>query len=127
MPEQEGKSTKGTLCYPVFGWPVFLSYSKTFHYTLMIEHILCFFFFFLFLIFDISCDVRHATTNYTWDYCLTYGVVASIGGNTWCLICLVLALCFSYIVRVQARDNLDLDTMRWRVDFWFVFRTFTWL
>ena len=34
---------------------------------------------------------------------------------------------FSYILRVQAKNNTELETIRWRLDVWFVYRSFIWI
>ena len=33
---------------------------------------------------------------------------------------------FSYILRVQAKNNTELESIKWRLDVWFVYRSFVW-
>jgi hypothetical protein len=51
----ENLENEGTLLYPIFGWPVWMSYLKCFHYTLVLEHILSFFMFVMFFSFESIC------------------------------------------------------------------------
>jgi cell division protein FtsW (lipid II flippase) len=40
---------------------------------------------------------------------------------------MIVVFAVSYVLRTQAKKNSDIDTIRWRLDFWFVLRTFVWL
>jgi len=124
----ENLDNEGTLLYPILGWPVWMSYLKCFHYTLVLEHILAFFMFVMYFSFECICVTQRYSNigTYDWNYCYSDAAVAPIYGHTGVYIGMLLVLAVSYVVRTQAKRNSDIDTIRWRLDFWFVLRTFVW-
>jgi hypothetical protein len=125
----ENLENEGTLFYPILGWPVWMSYLKCFHYTLVLEQILSFFMFAIFFSFESICVTqRYASlgTSY-WNYCYSDQAVTPIYGHTAVYVGMIVVFAVSYVLRTQAKKNSDIDTIRWRLDFWFVLRTFVWL
>jgi hypothetical protein len=83
----------------------------------------------MFFSFESICVTQHYATlpTYTWNYCYSDQVVAPIYGHTAVYVGMIIVFAVAYILRTQAKKNSDIDTIRWRLDFWFVLRTFVWL
>merc|ERR1712195_230239 len=101
-----------------------MSYLKCFHYTLVLEHILSFLMFVMFFSFECICVAEHpdqfGTLN--WNYCHSDVAVERIWGHTGVYVGMIFVFVVSYVLRTQAKRNSDIDTIRWRLDFWFVLR-----
>lgn len=104
-------------------WPCWFEPKKLFYNTIYCEWMLAFITFLYYFIMSNMCD--------SWDdvklsaYCVTrrggyYSDPALYFGG-WVVIWL------AYVLWRQAKEAKDLDSLRWRVDLWFIVRSIYWI